>query len=498
MSSYTYIPLAEKKEAPGLFKGLYRSMVQNKLNSIQGFLFLALAAGCISFLISQYGLAPGLLVMVLCIGIPVLYSVLFFPAFGVVLILLMAYFLFVIISLGIPFPMGTVMDALQGLLMVGVLLQLKKERDWRIFKGPISTVILVWIAYNFLEVANPAAESRLAWVYTVRSVAIVMLMYFVFVYNIRTIGFVRFILKMWLVIAAIGALWAYKQEFIGFSANEEAYLYSDPKIASLLFIAGHWRKFSIFSDPVAFSYNMAVSSLLCFALLNGKLKTWKKIVLALLMVLYLTAMLFSGTRGAFVLVPAALVMYGILNYSKKVLVLSLVGGLAIGFLIVVPTSNQNIVRFQTAFKPSDDLSYKLRKANQKRIQPYILTHPMGGGLGATGVWGQRFAPNSYLANFPPDSGYVRVAVEMGWLGLGLFCLFMFTVLKTGIAYYYRIRDPELKSYCLAMILIVFAFNLGNYPQEALVQFPSNIFFYLVVAFINIIYRLDIEKNGPIQ
>jgi len=45
-----------------------------------------------------------------------------------------------------------------------------------------------------------------------------------------------------------------------------------------------------------------------------------------------------------------------------------------------------------------------------------------------------------------------------------------------------------------MVLIVFAFNLGNYPQEALVQFPSSIYFYLVVALINITYRLDRQKN----
>ncbi|MCP6423416.1 hypothetical protein NL463_29335, partial [Klebsiella pneumoniae] len=63
--------------------------------------------------------------------------------------------------------------------------------------------------------------------------------------------------------------------------------------------------------------------------------------------------------------------------------------------------------------------------NQKRIQPYILSHPIGGGLGATGVWGVRFAPYSFLANFPPDSGYVRVAVELGWIGLGIFCTLMF-------------------------------------------------------------------------
>jgi hypothetical protein len=43
---------------------------------------------------------------------------------------------------------------------------------------------------------------------------------------------------------------------------------------------------------------------------------------------------------------------------------------------------------------------------------------------------------------------------------------------------------------MAMLLIVFAYNIGNYPQEALVQFPSNIYFYLVVAVINITKKID--------
>jgi hypothetical membrane protein len=119
---------------------------------------------------------------------------------------------------------------------------------------------------------------------------------------------------------------------------------------------------------------------------------------------------------------------------------------------------------------------------------------MGGGLGATGEWGQRFAPWSYLAHFPPDSGYVRVAVENGWIGLFLLCTLMFTILKTGINNYFKIRDPELKSWCLAMVMVVFAFNIGNFPQEALVQYPSNVYFYLVTALIIVIMRIDQQQN----
>jgi O-antigen ligase len=129
------------------------------------------------------------------------------------------------------------------------------------------------------------------------------------------------------------------------------------------------------------------------------------------------------------------------------------------------------------------------------IQPYIWAHPIGGGLGSTGVWGAKFSPGSFLASFPPDSGYVRVAVEMGWIGLFLFCTLLFVILKTGINNFFAIEDPELKSYCLAMVLIVYALTIGNYPQEAITQYPLNVYFFLVAALINATYQLDKEKRA---
>jgi O-antigen ligase len=119
---------------------------------------------------------------------------------------------------------------------------------------------------------------------------------------------------------------------------------------------------------------------------------------------------------------------------------------------------------------------------------------MGGGLGATGEWGSRFSPHSFLASFPPDSGYVRTTVELGWIGLLLFSIMMFMILRTGINNYYLIKDKQLKSYSLAVVLIVFIWNVGNFPQQALVQYPSNVLFVLSVALIIKIYRIDQQQN----
>ncbi|BDQ11826.1 hypothetical protein TEGAF0_10430 [Sediminibacterium sp. TEGAF015] len=465
------------------------------MGGILGLLFFSAAAVFFSLVVGKLGLVPGVLILLVLIGLPIVLALIFYPKIGVITFIVSAYLIMYVGRMNIiDFPLGTLMDGMELLLFLGIFVQQKTESNWGLFKGPISVIILIWIVYNLIQVINPTAESRLAWVYTVRSVAVIMMMFFVFLYNIRTLSFIKLILKVWIGLSVFAALYGYKQQFIGFTSFEEAYLYSDPEIAGLLFIGGQWRKFSIFTDPVAFSYNMVVSGLLCIGLLTGPFSRRTKILLMISAFLCITSMLFSGTRGAYVLPPAAMALYAILKFNRKVMLGAIIGALGFLALIFVPTTNPTIYRFQTAFKPSEDASFNVRKFNQKRIQPFIQSHPLGGGLGATGMWGKRFAPNSFLANFPPDSGYVRVAVETGWVGLLIFCTLMFIILKVGINNYYTIKDPTLKSICLAMILVIFAYHIGNYPQEAIVQFPSNTLFYLVAAIIVITKRLDLQND----
>lgn len=460
-----------------------------KLYSKTGIALLIIAGVIIAIGTALMGPAFGILLTFAVAALPLLYGIIARPKFGIVVLIIMAYMLFVLGQFGIDGPVGTIMDCLQVLLAIGVLIKIKAEKNWSYFKGPITTVVLIWLGYNLLEVVNPSATSRMAWVYTVRPVAIVTLSYFVFMYNIRSVKYLKIVFKLWLILTIIGAAYGFKQEYIGFNQHETDYL-NTPGIASLLFIDGHWRKFSIFSDPVAFSYNMVMPCIFCICLFILPLERWKKVVLGLLIAFFLEAMVFSGTRGANVLLPAALILFAILRYNKKVLIFCCCAAVLLVVLIYIPTTNVNLYRFQSAFKPNNDPSYILRKNNQKKIQPFILSHPLGGGLGSTGVWGIRFSPGTYLASFPPDSGYVRVAVEDGSIGLLIFCIFMFVIMRTGINNYFLIENQELKIYCLAMTLIIFAYNLANFPQEALVQYPSNILFYLWAAMINITLKLD--------
>jgi putative inorganic carbon (hco3(-)) transporter len=440
------------------------------------------------------GITSFFLIIVGLVGLPAIYTIIAYPKTGILLLIVSAYIIMFLGRFNLSFPMGTVMDVIEFLLIISFFLKQKYEQNWNFAKNKITAVVVMWICYNLLEALNPSADSRLAWLYAVRPIALVAMTYFLFQFYIRDIKFIRTIFKLWIGLSVIVAVYALKQEYFGFADFEMKWIKADPIITNLYFIGNHWRKFSIFSDPVSFAYNMVISSILCVCLMTGPLSSRKKIVLGLLSCLFFIAMLYSGTRGAYVLYPITFAFYSVLKYNKRVMLMGAVLVVVAVVLIFMPTSNYTLYRFQTAFKPNKDASYLLRKANQKRIQPFIQSHPLGGGIGSTGVWGKRFSPYSELASFPPDSGYVRVAVEMGWLGLLIFCTFIFVVLRTGVNNFFLISDPELKSYCLAMVMILFALNMGNYPQEALVQYPINIYFYMCIALLNLTLKLDKETN----
>jgi len=156
-----------------------------------------------------------------------------------------------------------------------------------------------------------------------------------------------------------------------------------------------------------------------------------------------------------------------------------------------------IFRIQSAFIPdrSGD-TMGVRFENQKKIKPFIQSHPFGAGLGSVGEWGQRFSPDTFLANFPPDSGYVRVAVELGWIGYLLYCWLLFVIIRTGLRYYLRVRNPQIKVIYLALTTMMFMLILASYVQEAIVQLPTSIHFYICLA---ILVRLkDFEDEADLE
>ncbi|MEL7021295.1 MAG: O-antigen ligase domain-containing protein [Bacteroidota bacterium] len=459
---------------------LRRNIVIEKLNNPLGYAMCICIAVLFTLVTTQLGMIMGAGLLAAVIGIPMVLLCIFNLPFGIIVMLSSG----VLISLAGKYtgaPIGTALDGLLFAMGFGVIVQVGRDRQFDFIKHPISVFILVWIYYNILQVLNPVAGSRMAWIYTVRTLALMLMLYYIACYAFKDLKTIKFILKAILFWAFASALYAMKQEFIGFNDAELQWLYADEKRFQLIVQWDRMRVFSFYSDPTTFGILMAYMGVLCMVLIIGPYKNWQRVILGIGAVMMMMAMAFAGSRTPFVLVPLGLLFFALLTLNRKTLIITGVLMLLGTGMVMKSTSNAVVWRIQSAFRPTEDASVQVRLDNQRLIQPYIQTHPIGAGLGSTGMWGARFTPDSWLASFAHDSLYVRIAVEAGYIGLLIYMAMLFVALKTGIYYFFRCRDPEIKNLYLGITVAVFILVVASYPQEAITLLPTSIIFYLMLA-----------------
>lgn len=479
MKETTILTIKNQKNK-GLTDWFKKQFLIQKLNNPLGYMMATGVAGIAAIILTFFGLKIGLLVFSSLFALPIVFACIFNLEVGL-FVMICAGFLVPFVGKFTSAPIGTALDGLLFAMAFGVVVQLSRNRDFEFLKHPISLLVIVWIYYNLIQVLNPEAGSRLAWVFTVRTVAIQLLLYFIACYAFKTKGTIVFTLKALIFWAFAAALYAFKQEFIGFSAGEMAWLTADPKRFELIFQWDRLRVFSFCSDPTTFGILMALMAVACLILATGPFSFFKRMMLIFAAICMVFGMAFAGSRTPFVLVPVGILFYTLMTFRRNTLIAAGVFILLGTGMMMKSTSSAVVWRIQSAFQPKADASVQVRLDNQKKIQPYIQSHPIGAGLGSTGAWGARFTPDSWLAKFAHDSLYVRLAVETGYIGLIIYLILLFVSLKTGIYYYYRCIDPEIKIYYLAVLTVVFLLVLASYPQEAITLLPNSVIFYVCLA-----------------
>ncbi len=461
---------------------LVKQVVYQKLNNPLGYVLLLLFALGLSFVLSMLPLKFAVLLVTGILAIPVVAGIFIDLNFGIN-VMVFAGFLLGLVAKYTDAPIGTALDGMLMLMLVGMLARLIKEKDFSFAKNPISIFIFAWIYYNLLEVLNPWAGSRLAWVYTVRSVALLLALYFIACYAFSSYKRIVTTLKVILFFGFVSALYSLKQEWIGFSQAEITWLNADEERFMLIFQWDRMRVFSFFSDPTTFGILMGYMSMLCLVLASGPFKIWRRIALLVASVSMLLGMAYAGSRTPFVMLPMGVLMFLVLTFKRQTIIAGLFFFMVGGVLVMKSTNNAVVWRIQSAFRGESSDTIDVRMQNQAKVQPYIHAHPVGAGLGSTGYWGKRFTPDSWLASFAHDSLYVRLAVETGWIGLIIYIGLLFTAMRTSIRYYFRVKDPKIKTIYLSLTITVFLLALASYPQEAITLLPTSIVFYIVLAMI---------------
>jgi putative inorganic carbon (hco3(-)) transporter len=451
-----------------------------KLNNPFGFLLLTTIGLVVGSIIPRIGITASGIVIAGVVCLPLVLACMFYHQFGIGFTLIVAFLVNFITRIK-EAPLGTAVDGLLVLMIFGILIGQIVKKDWSFAKDPISTWLLIWVYYNLFQVLNPAAESKMAWLFTVRSLAILNLLYFIACYAFTSLDRIKQMLHIIIGLALFTAIYGLKQEFMGMTSFEKSWLYADPERFQLFFQWGRMRVFSILSDAMTFGIMMAYMGIFCFIYATAPMKQTSRAFLVFSGIIMFWVSAYSGTRTCFALIPLGFVFYALMTMSRNVAIASGIFILLGAGLMLKSTGNAVIYRIQSSFKPTEDASVQIRYFNQQRIRPHIYSHPIGFGLGSTGLWARRFTPDSFLAKFAHDSYYVRLAVEEGWIGLALYMFFLFTVLKRALYFYLRTKDPTIKTLYLAIMTSLFMLAVANYPQEAIVQLPTSLVVYVFFA-----------------
>lgn len=386
------------------------------------------------------------------------------------------------------FPIGLLVELPLWLGCIGFFINAKSNRQMSFAKSKnaITINMIIFVVYYFLQLANPYSLSFLGWLYTFRRIAMLGLIYFISLQLFNSFRNVVFFFNYWIVLAFIAGIYGCIQHWFGFFDFEYNWIISSPVRSQLYYMwGGIFRKFSLFSDPSAFGIGMATTFILTLVLFIHVKGMGKRFFLLLISIFLLFSVGYSGTRTAYFIIVSGISFYILLTITKRnTLIFAGITLMLFAFLLYAPIYNNiTINRFRTTFEFSEDASMNVRNVNRQKIRPYIYSHPFGGGLSTSGGTGQKYTPGHALAGFATDSGYVRTAVEAGWIGLLMQCFFYFLLMKSGLNAYFRSQNKIIRFYLIAILTCLFSFIVAQYAQDASDPTPLCFLFYPCLAFI---------------
>jgi len=395
-------------------------------------------------------------------------------------------------------PMSMYNEMFEIILLALAIIDVKNSHYERL-ANTMLFALLLWCGFCSLELLNDTCGLGIqtgAWYTGARMMGFqLMYAFLVYVLYITNPQNLNKYLVVWGLLSIYAALWVWKQQHIGLTQMENAFLQGRGRTTHIINGGATIRLFSIFSDAANFGVNMAATAIayLVFSI-NTKVKRYKIFFLSVGLICT-WAMFPSGTRTAIFCLFAGAAVYIFLSKSFKIAVpVSILFALVFFILAFTEIGNGNasIRRMRSAFN-KDDASANQRTINQAVIKKYLQDAPWGIGLGM----GYENVPanNKFrkLATIPPDSEYVFIWIRTGSIGITLF-LITTAIMFIGACWIvmFRLKNKSLcgigAGFCCAFVAI----QLGGYANQVLMQFPNCLLFY---GGLSIVYALPfIEKE----
>lgn len=469
-------------------------MGENRYLSLsQFFLYAGLAGGLL--LIGYTALHSSLSLSILLSILPIMLTgflfLLKYPYAGLLLLFIVNYFIMGVTRYIPELLGGIVIDALVGVILLGIFAALfKKKLHWEYLRNGLTVVVSIWFLFCILNILNPLAPIQ-AWIIGIRRTAL----YFFFLPIFTFLLFNRYkdlklIIQIWSVFVLLAVSKALMQKYIGFDVGEQRFLYAEGKATTHIIYSGI-RYFSFFTDAANFGCGMAFA-LVFFSILSLFAKTkFSKAYYIIVSILAGYGMLISGTRVAIVIPFAGFALFSILARNVKIIT----GGaiLLAGLFIFLNFSNIGqgntyIRRMRTVLHPEQDASFLLRVKNQQIMRTYMADKPFGVGIGTAKA--AEFS-RSEISKIPTDSWLVMVWVETGIIGAILYIgIILYILIKSSYIVMFKVKDRELQAILGAFLAAIFGIFVASYANEVVAQFPNGPIIYMAMAFIFMYEQFD--------
>jgi putative inorganic carbon (hco3(-)) transporter len=482
-----------------LFAWTKTELIQKKLLSPLGIIFwILLAAGSGILAAFNLILIPFSIAGIL-IGMVVVYLCLFKPLTGFYIVNFLSFFIFFpnhVIGRDI-LPSGIIIEILTLFVFMGSVLSIKSKDIYfsGLLKTGVSITFLILTLYVAIQAFNPNVDGFDSWLATFKRSIFFILLYISCYCLIDTKEKLKYFIRFWVYLSFVAAAYGCYQQWFGYFSFEMNYIMRAPGGYEILFQGGQLRKFSFLSDVVGFGVLSGCMALLTLLLAINEKEKIRKYRYFFFFVIMSLGMAYSGTRTTTIIVPAGLLLYFLITIQNRTTLFALLIASIVALIILfIPIhNNATLNRVRSTFD-SQDASFNLRNKNRHQIQPYIYTHPIGGGIGTTNAPGLLNHPNHPLAGFATDSGYLKAALEIGWIGLTLMILFNLAILFQGINYYFRMKDNELKFLLLVILCTLFPNIITQYSQETTGQYPFCLFFFSSLSLMKRLREFDENKN----
>lgn len=219
------------------------------------------------------------------------------------------------------------------------------------------------------------------------------------------------------------------------------------------------RIYSTFTHPNIYAFYLVTllpMSILVFLESKGGIK---KICLGIFIAALGFSLIFTFTRSAWISLLCAIFTFGISKYRKPLIIILLV---ILALTLLVPEIFRRFADLSGSTYDGLD-SFRWRLHLWRQMFGLFLTSPiLGHGLGS--FQQLSYAVQSEYAAAHND--YLRLAIEIGALGLGIYLFLLFSITRSAFSLYKRLCVPLFKaitlgflSLCVAYIIIGLSDNL---------------------------------------